>query len=285
MARRRAESWHADVRVGRSERCDNNMEFVHGMLFSASPDPTEPDDSWPADSSAKDSSADVASSGAVPSDSDADSWALPPSPEEAERARVARVNAMALMEGALLPVAFLLGWLAGVDPLASIHWSWAAVGLGLAGAAAMLGLLWGMEQFSPPGYADLRDLVTRALAPLIARSPAWELLALGLIAGIAEELLFRGVIQVWLESVLPWWGAITVSAVLFGLAHAASWTYFVFGVVAGAAFSFMFGFGDDRNLLVPIIAHAVYDAVAFLWLQFEYLQSPPDAGADDRPDD
>ena len=82
-------------------------------------------------------------------------------------------------------------------------------------------------------------------------------------AGLGEELLFRGFIQRGLEN----WGSLTaglvISSVLFGLAHAMTKAYLLLGILAG----FFFGgiYVMTGNLLIPMITHAVYDFVALLY--------------------
>jgi membrane protease YdiL (CAAX protease family) len=103
-------------------------------------------------------------------------------------------------------------------------------------------------------------LVVEQLGPLLAlRSPA-ELVLLALVAGVAEELLFRGVVQTGLAGTLPPWAAVLVAGAAFGLAHFITPAY---ALLAGLAGMYLGGlFWVQGNLTAPIVAHVVYDVVA-----------------------
>ena len=103
-------------------------------------------------------------------------------------------------------------------------------------------------------------LVVEQLGPLLApRSPV-ELALLAALAGFAEEILFRGVVQVGLARILPESGALVVAGAAFGLAHFITPTY---AVLAGLAGLYLGGlFWLEGSLTAPIVAHALYDVVA-----------------------
>jgi membrane protease YdiL (CAAX protease family) len=113
-----------------------------------------------------------------------------------------------------------------------------------------LNLLW--EQIDPAGY-DLLDRVTQNLfGGLITVGGA---LALGLSAGISEELLFRGAVQPRLGLLL--------TSVLFALGHLqygltlATLEVFVIGLVLGLV-------RNRANTTVCILIHASYNAAGVL---------------------
>jgi hypothetical protein len=97
--------------------------------------------------------------------------------------------------------------------------------------------------------------LAEALASAIGRPSARDCLVLALASGLAEEALFRGVLQ-------PQVGLLTASA-LFGLAHFAPrrdllpWTLFAAatGLLLGALFE------CTGNLIAPVVAHVVINAV------------------------
>jgi hypothetical protein len=103
-------------------------------------------------------------------------------------------------------------------------------------------------------------LVVEQLGPLLApRSPV-ELALLAALAGLAEEVLFRGVVQAGLARVLPEGAALLAASAAFGLAHFITPTY---ALLAGLAGLYLGGlFLLQGSLLAPIVAHAIYDAVA-----------------------
>lgn len=98
-----------------------------------------------------------------------------------------------------------------------------------------------------------------------ARSYSWPVLvALSVLAGVGEELLFRGAVQGLALDYLPSWAAVLVAAVLFGAVHYVSFTYFVMatglGLVMGSAYQL------SGSLTLVMVWHAVYDMIAIYCL-------------------
>jgi len=194
-----------------------------------------------------------------------------------------------LIEGGLVLLALLGAWLFRVD-LSCVSWTPAAVLWGVGGILPMLGV------YRVSG--ELRDRVVELLGPTLIRCRWYDLLLLALLAGVGEELLFRGTIELALER-YHLWGGMILANLLFGLAHSLSWQYFVFATVIGVYLSWLSGFPGERNLLPAILAHGLYDFAAFLLIrrevrvassettaEFSSLPVPPSApapgeGADD----
>ena len=95
----------------------------------------------------------------------------------------------------------------------------------------------------------------------------WQLAVIAALACIGEELFFRGLIQLGL---FEWFGiqwlAILIASLVFGLAHAATRTYFLLAFVISVYLGFLFV--HIGNLLVPIAIHAFYDFFVFLYIRF-----------------
>jgi membrane protease YdiL (CAAX protease family) len=90
-------------------------------------------------------------------------------------------------------------------------------------------------------------------------------LAILLFIGIPEELLFRGLIQNFLDQ---WWGkgwrSLVVASLVFGAAHldndaAPNFSYALLATIAGLFYGFTFR--RSGTLLAPAILHALVDAV------------------------
>jgi uncharacterized protein len=161
-------------------------------------------------------------------------------------------------------LALALGALSGVRPFAALTWSWVGLAEGvLATAPLRLGRRWTLRTRWPPVIRLVR-LVEERLAPLFAGAGAGELVVVAALAGLGEEVLFRGVLQTALVGHLPVWGAVAAAAAVFGLAHCLTPTYAVFAAVVGAYLGLLFVLSG--NLLVPILAHALYDLVALVLL-------------------
>ena len=86
---------------------------------------------------------------------------------------------------------------------------------------------------------------------------------------MGEELLFRGVLYSGLSRIDPWL-ALIVSNVAFGMLHALSRNYFLTATAIGFAMHALAQVTGERNLLAPIVAHGVYDLVAFHLLVREW---------------
>ncbi len=91
---------------------------------------------------------------------------------------------------------------------------------------------------------------------------------LAILAGVAEEILFRGVIQAELARRVPGLLALILTSVAFGLAHFLTLTYALLATVGGLYLGALFWL--QGNLVIPIVAHAVYDFVALTQLVRRY---------------
>ncbi|MCG8584479.1 MAG: CPBP family intramembrane metalloprotease, partial [Pirellulales bacterium] len=92
----------------------------------------------------------------------------------------------------------------------------------------------------------------------------WHFAVISVLAGLGEELLFRALLQSALIDWLGVWPGILVAGLLFGLAHPLSRTYIVVAAAIGIYLGWLFA--ATSNLLVPIIAHALYDFIALVYL-------------------
>lgn len=141
---------------------------------------------------------------------------------------------------AILPISF------SQDALV---WSVSLAG-GIILASSIVYRLW-------PAYRHSADVyLAFVVKPLIWADLIW----LGLLPGMSEELLFRGVM-------LPAFGfnlaAVIVSSLLFGVLHlsgANQWPY----VVWATAIGFVFGYVAliTGNLLIPITAHIITNLIS-----------------------
>lgn len=110
-----------------------------------------------------------------------------------------------------------------------------------------------------------REPVIRYIIPTTRIEFAW-FIALSLMAGLAEEIAFRGVLTSLLQqSWNSYWLATLVSALMFGLAHLLQG---VRGVVVAACFGLINQMVTSwtESLLVAIVVHALYDIIAGYWL-------------------
>lgn len=125
-----------------------------------------------------------------------------------------------------------------------------AIGLAITAGSTIVYRLW-------PGYRRSADVYLEVvLKPLFWPDLIW----LGLLPGLSEELLFRGVM-------LSAWGlnvtGLIVSSFCFGILHLGGmqqWPYAVWATAVGL----LLGYSvlDTGNLLVPIVAHVCTNLIS-----------------------
>jgi hypothetical protein len=133
------------------------------------------------------------------------------------------------------------------------------MGVGITAASAIVYHFWPAYRQSADFYLEL------VLKPLVWSDLIW----LGLLPGMSEELLFRGLL-------LPTLGlnaiGIVLSSCCFGVLHLSGpqqWPYVVWATIVGM----LLGFSAvaTGNLLVPMVAHIVTNLVSsHLWKLSEF---------------
>lgn len=117
------------------------------------------------------------------------------------------------------------------------------VGIGITAASAIVYQLWPQYRASASQYLQL------VIQPLVWTDLIW----LGLLPGLSEELLFRGVM---LPALGLNWVGLVLSSLCFGILHLnglQQWSY----VIWVSAVGFLLGYSavSTGNLLVPVVAH------------------------------
>lgn len=169
-----------------------------------------------------------------------------------------------LLEGGLGALAFLVGSAAGHDPAADLEVSAHDAFLGIAAVGPLLLVLLVCLRSRWGPLARLRDVFDEVMRPVLGSCTWLDLAVLSAAAGIGEELLFRGLIQGLLGHGRGPLAGLAVASLLFGLAHPITATYVVVAGLMGAYLGAIWL--ATGNLLVPIVAHAVYDFLALAWL-------------------
>ncbi len=167
-------------------------------------------------------------------------------------------------EGSLILVAMALGWFADIDPFVNINFSEQALLYGLLGTLPLVLVFAALYQMDFAALRKIRQIMLDTMGASMDKLHWVDLLVLAAIAGIAEELLFRGVLQPWMETVWGMTAGLIVSNVVFGLVHAVTPLYALLAGLVGAYLGLSMDYGGERNLLTPIVIHGAYDFVAFL---------------------
>lgn len=139
---------------------------------------------------------------------------------------------------------------------------WFQLFFGIAGGFVLSGITWLMGKWK---YLDQVNFdFTLRLG--IFNFSKQEILFLSFCAGVGEEIVFRGMIQ-------PWLGILTTSFLfiaLHGYMSYSSWPKVIFGLILFAVGTVLGILGEFVGLLAAIVAHIIYDIVAFHRIQSEY---------------
>ena len=178
--------------------------------------------------------------------------------------RLRTVTLAVLVEGGLVALALLLGWLFDKQPLSRLNLDFAGVGWGLLAALPMLAAFFVMHRWPVGPLAGLKKFSETTVRPMMLPLTKVDLLGISCLAGLGEEMLFRGLAQDLLAGQMPLGYAIAAASLLFGLVHAMTPTYFVLAALAGGYLGGVYALAGD--IATPVVAHAAYDFVALLVL-------------------
>ena len=172
-------------------------------------------------------------------------------------AKTPMTSALGYLAVVLLPVILTYAFLVRVverrkpEELALRRWPDALLGV-LAGSllfSSVVGVLWLLGSYHVIGFNPHADW----LPPLLFA---------GIGAGIAEEIMFRGVLFRATEEGLGTWAALLVSALFFGFAHAANpgataWSSSAIAIEAGLLFGLLYHV--TRSLPICMGLHAAWN--------------------------
>jgi len=154
-------------------------------------------------------------------------------------------------------------WLFAAGHPVRLGATWTALAAGVAAAIALSLVQWWLQRAAPgvgPVQA-MRELQRTIFVPLFAPLSVPEMVAISALAGVGEEILFRGAVQ----AQFGW----PIATIAFGLCHLGLsrrgwvlgvWAAMAGGVLAGLAIA-------TGGLVAPIVAHAGYDLAALLWIR------------------
>jgi hypothetical protein len=163
---------------------------------------------------------------------------------------------------------------ADINPFANLYFSETALVIGVLGTLPLFMVFLATQYLPQHSFVTIRDLLLRTLAPQLHQRHWTDLLLLATIAGVSEELLFRGVLQPWITASWGFTTGLIVSNLIFGLAHAVTPLYALLVTIVGGYLSLSMTIGsDESNLLIPIVIHSLYDFLAFITLMRLYRAS------------
>lgn len=170
------------------------------------------------------------------------------------------LQAAIAFEAALIPFALVLAALLGLAPWRAFAPSADVLFLGVIATVPLVAALLLIGRLRADWFVEVERLVRPLIEMLFRGRGPVPVLVVAALAGVGEELLFRGVLQAALTDGLgPAWGLVLAS-VAFGLAHAVSRAYFLLATAMGVYLGVLFLVSG--SLLLPAIVHGLYDAVA-----------------------
>ncbi|PQA86738.1 CPBP family intramembrane glutamic endopeptidase [Hyphococcus luteus] len=132
--------------------------------------------------------------------------------------------------------------------------------IGVIATLPLAGFLWWFSNTTLEHFASFRKSQIKFFSEIGFEFTPSRIALMAVCAGISEELLFRGLLQTWIAGFAPLAVAIILSNVVFGMLHMRTILYAVIAGLVGVYLGVLFAVTD--NLLAPMAAHALYDAVA-----------------------
>jgi membrane protease YdiL (CAAX protease family) len=173
-------------------------------------------------------------------------------------------------EGSLVIVALILGRITDIDPFATLFFSETGLLDGLLATLPLLIIFFVMQQLPYLPLQQIRDLLQKSLAASIQRQHWPDFLVLACIAGFSEEALFRGFLQPWIEQSWNVPAGLITSNLIFALVHAITPLYALLAFLIGLYLGIFIDYNGERNLLIPIVIHTLYDFVIFIVIVQNY---------------
>ncbi len=173
-----------------------------------------------------------------------------------------------LFEGGLAVLAVSIGWALGRPPMESFHFTAIDLGWGIITTLPMLAVLWISTKATWRPFARIMQVLDETFIPLFRQCRILELAVIAFLAGLGEEMLFRGIVQSWVtEKAGGPYGVLiglAAAAAIFGLLHSVTLAYALLAACIGLYLGAIWL--ATGNLLVPITSHALYDFLAFVYL-------------------
>lgn len=144
---------------------------------------------------------------------------------------------------------------------------------GVAATMPMLAIYWWLSVSSWAPLVELRETVRRMVRELFPDAKIPELATIALLAGVGEELLFRGVVQTGIGALTTPAVGLVAGSLVFGGLHAVSRLYFVLATLIGLYLGWLMM--EFEDITVPIVAHALYDFVALTYLTYAFNDKAP----------
>ena len=178
--------------------------------------------------------------------------------------RTSIVALAVVFEAGIGVLALILGWALAIPLVDQLLITPKTVAWGMAATVPMVVVLAILASMQWSPCRKLLARVRDVAAPLFRDCSVWQLGIVALAAGMAEELLFRGVLQMEGTRIAGAATAIVLTSLVFGAMHALTPLYAIFAGFVSAYLGWLMVATD--SLVPPIVAHAMYDWIALMYL-------------------
>ena len=181
------------------------------------------------------------------------------------------LNFAGLIEGGLALAALTIGWCVSINPVEHLSWDWLAFAWGVLATVPTFAIFWLTYRYPIGSLRKIREFLSRELAPSLSNLRWYDLVLLSILAGVSEELLFRGLLQPWIgRACHSAWAGQFLSNLVFGVVHWVTPLYALLACVIGNYLSWLVTLTEPSNLLTPMVTHTIHDYLAFLVIVAEY---------------
>lgn len=190
----------------------------------------------------------------------------------------ARFRGATLFELGLGLIAIGLGAALGFESaLKSMEWNLRDLLLGVVGCLPLYGIYLWVDRSTWAPFVEIDRVMRHVTRTLFQGWNRNQVIWVALSAGLGEELFFRWFLLGGLDRMMSMGPALVISSLLFGVAHCVTPAYAALCVLMGL---YMGGlYVVSGNLLVPIVTHGVYDAVAIGLAMRRYRVGPREAAS------
>jgi len=167
-------------------------------------------------------------------------------------------------EGGLLVLGMILLRFSQLEAWTKFNISWWSTASALLLCLPMLTLLFFFDRSNWELMIRFRHEFDEKIIPIFANNKLPDLIVIALLAGVGEELFFRGWLQNFLISTIEIWLGILIASAIFGLFHYLSGTYAIYAGLTGLYLGVIYQVSG--NLYIVMAIHALYDFIALVYL-------------------
>ena len=178
--------------------------------------------------------------------------------------RKALLSLTILIEGGLLLVSMLLLDYSAAELWSNMNLSWKGTGYALLLCLPMFAALYIAMRSRWEPLVQLKNELDENILPIFSKCKLIDLKIMAFLAGIGEELFFRGWMQSALINKSGIWMGILITSAIFGLAHYLSSTYAIYAFITGIYLGLIYQLSG--NLYIVMAIHATYDFVVLIYL-------------------